>query len=295
MHTSINTTVLMSDAEYFDDGYAINPFMGGSEQVNISQAISEHNLLTNTLKQIGVAVLQVPAPPRLQDGVYTANWGLVRGDKAVLSSLPTSRQGEQPYAKQALENLGKTIYEVPRGLKFSGQGDALPCGNYLFCGSGYRTDSEVHPFLAETLGYETITLQTIPLLDAGGKPAANAISGWADSYFYDLDLALAVLKFPADNQKGLIAWCPDAFLPESRDRLREFDGVDKIEVSFTEAKEAFACNLVSTGSYVVMSASAPNLRAAIDVHGLQTIPLAMPQLAKGGGFIRCTTLTLDNI
>ncbi|QQS18999.1 hypothetical protein IPL68_03020 [Candidatus Saccharibacteria bacterium] len=65
-------------------------------------------------------------------------------------------------------------------------------------------------------------------------------------------------------------------------------------MSFAEAKEAFACNLVSTGHTVVMSASAPQLQAAIESYGLQTITLAMPELAKGGGFIRCTTLTLDN-
>lgn len=294
MQPQMNKTVLMSGAEYFDDGQAINPFMESSALVDVSVAVSEHALLKSTLENLGVEVITVPAPPNLQDGVYTANWALVRGDKAVLSSLPPSRQGEQPYAKEALQKLGKTIYEVPSGLKFSGQGDALPCGNYLFCGSGYRSDHEVHPFLAETLDYEVISLQTVPQTDAGGTPVINPVSGWADSYFYDLDLALSVLKFPTLGQKGLIAWCPDAFLPESREKLREFAGVDKIEVSLAEAKEAFACNLVSTGQTVVMSASAPNLQTAIEAHGLRTVTLAMPELAKGGGFIRCTTLTLDN-
>ncbi|QQS19000.1 hypothetical protein IPL68_03025 [Candidatus Saccharibacteria bacterium] len=60
----------------------------------------------------------------------------------------------------------------------------------------------MHSFLAVTLGYETISLQTIPLFDASGKPALNAVSGWADSYFYDLDLALSVLKFPGGDQKA---------------------------------------------------------------------------------------------
>ena len=295
MQPLMNKTVLMSGAEYFDDGQAINPFMGGTKDVDISVATAEHALLKRTLESLGVTVITTPAPLDLQDGVYTANWALVRRDKAVLSSLPPSRQGEQPYAEQALAKLGKTTYTVPAGLKFSGQGDALPCGNYLFCGSGYRTDTAVHGFLAETLGYDVISLQTIPQLDTQGQPITNAVSGWADSYFYDLDLALAVLKPPTAGQKGLIAWCPDAFLPESQEKLRTFDGVEKIEVSFTEAKDAFACNLVSTGSTVVMSAQAPEFRKAVESHGLQTIPLAMPELAKGGGFIRCTTLTLDNV
>ncbi len=284
----------MSGAQYFDDGQAINPFMDSSAVVDISRAVAEHTTLKNTLQNLGVRVIQVSAPPNLQDGVYTANWALVRGDKAVLASLPPSRQGEQAYARAALEKLGKTVYEVPPGLKFSGQGDALPCGNYLFCGSGYRSDKEVQPYLADKLGYEIISLQTIPQTGANGVPVINPVSGWADSYFYDLDLALAVLKFPRENERGLIAWCPDAFLPKSQEKLRNFTSVDKIEVSFAEAKDAFACNLVSTGETVVMSANAPQLKAAIEARGLKTVTLAMPELAKGGGFIRCTTLTLDN-
>ncbi|QQS69082.1 amidinotransferase [Candidatus Saccharibacteria bacterium] len=294
MQPQMNKTVLMSGAEYFDDGQAINPFMDSAQVVDVARAIAEHTQLRETLESIGVTVVKTAAPPDLQDGVYTANWALVRGDKAVLSSLPPSRCGEQRYAEEALKKLGKRVYTVPNDRKFSGQGDALPCGNYLFCGSGYRTDPEVHPYLAETLGYEVMTLRTIPQIDKTGNPVTNPVSGWADSYFYDLDLALSVLRFPAAEQKGLIAWCPEAFMPESRDTLANFGGVEKIEVSFAEAKEAFACNLVSTGSTVVMSANAPELRAAIEAHGLQTITLSMPELAKGGGFIRCTTLTLDN-
>ncbi|MGB4800329.1 MAG: hypothetical protein WBP03_02330 [Candidatus Saccharimonadales bacterium] len=290
-----NSTVLMSGAEAFDDAQAINAFMDSGLNVDVTEAVAEHTRLKDTLEGLGVQVVKVPAPLDLQDGVYTANWAIVRGDKAVLSSLPPSRQGEQLYAKAALETHGKTVYEVPRGLKFSGQGDALPCGNYLFCGSGYRTDPEVHAFLADILGYEVISVQTVPLTDEQGKPLRNAVSGWPDSYFYDLDLALSVLKAPSETAKGLIGWCPEAFLPESQQKLREFDGVDKIEVSLEEARDAFACNLISTGQTVIMSARAPRFQAEIEQRGLEVITLSMPELAKGGGFIRCTTLTLDNI
>ena len=70
--------------------------------------------------------------------------------------------------------------------------------------------------------------------------------------------------------------------------------MDKIEVSFEEATKGFACNLVSTGETVIMSAHAPALQAAIEAHGLKTLTSDISELAKGGGYIRCTTLTLDN-
>ena len=211
-----------------------------------------------------------------------------------MSRLPNARKGEEFYAEQVLRDLGKVIYKVPSDIHFSGQGDALPCGNYLFAGTGYRTQAAAHSYIADTLGFELITLQTIPLKTWYGRPKINRDSGWPDSFFYDIDLALSVLRPPSDKHKGLIAWCPDAFLPASRIKLHNFDGVEKIEVSLAEAKRAFACNLVSTGKTVVMSADAPVFAAKLQKHGFQLVTPQITELAKGGGYIRCTTLTLDN-
>lgn len=287
MSPKINTTVLMSGADYFADDSAINPYMDANVAIDPQQASEEHNRIKEALQTAGVKVVQVPAPSGCQDGVYTANWALVRGKNAVLSTLPNARTAEEAYAEKVLTSLGKTVHKVPDGLHFSGQGDALPCGKYLFAGSGYRTDAAAHKFLADTLGYEVITLQAIPQVDSDGKPVINSVSGWPDSFFYDIDLALSVLR------PDLIAWCPDAFTSQSQERLRALP-IDKIEVSFEEATKGYACNLVSTGETVIMSAHAPQFQAAIEAKGLKTVPLAFTELPKGGGFIRCTTLTLDN-
>jgi N-dimethylarginine dimethylaminohydrolase len=294
MPALFNTTVLMSGVDYFDDGQAINPFMNKNIKIDITKARVEHQSIQAALRSAGVDVRVVPPPKDCQDGVYTANWALVRGDKAVLSTLPNARKEEEPFAEKSLKDLGKTTYKIPNGTHFSGQGDALPCGNYLFIGTGYRTDRASHDFIAQTLGYEVISLQTIPKKNWFGKAVVNKDSGWPDSYFYDIDLALAVLRPPIANQKGLIAWCPKAFMPESRKLLADFDGADKIEVSFAEAKKGFACNLVSTGETVVMSANAPKFKAQLEQLGFKVITPEITELAKGGGYIRCTTLTLDN-
>jgi N-dimethylarginine dimethylaminohydrolase len=289
----LNQTVLMSGADFFDDSEAINPFMNARVPVDRAKAQAEHACIRESLQKAGVKVVQVQPPAGCQDGVYTANWALVRSDKAVMSSLPGVRKAEEPYAEQILRDLGKTIYHVPEGLRFSGQGDALPCGDYLFAGSGFRTDPAAHEFLAKTLGYTVISLQTIPRRNALRRPITNKASGWPDSFFYDIDLALCVLRPPTSKQKGLIAWCPAAFQPASQATLRALDAVEKIEVSFAEAKKAFACNLVSTGKTVVMSAQAPLFQAALKTHGFKLVTPEIAELAKGGGYIRCTTLTLD--
>lgn len=290
--TLINRTVLMSDAQHFSIDYPINPYYG-DQPLDLARAISEHAHVAEALLAAGITIKKTTAPPDSQDGVYTANWALVRGDTAVLARLPDVRKSEEAHAKQALEQLGKVVIEVPNGLKFSGQGDALACGNYLFCGNGYRSDKKAIEFAAKTLGYELLQLQTIPELDNQGVPINNAISGWADSFFYDIDLALSVIKAPNGNEKGLIAYCPAAFTAESQKILADFKDVDKIEVSYKEATEAFACNLVSTGETVIMSANAPELKKALEARGLNIITPKVSELAKGGGYIRCISLSID--
>lgn len=284
----------MSDANNFSADQPINPYYH-NQTVDLAATVNEHSTIADLLAKAGVKVTKVPSPPGCQDGVYTANWALVKGDKAVLARLPNARQAEEDYAEKILTDLGKHVIHVPDGLKFSGQGDALACGNYLFCGSGYRSDSAAQKFAAEALGYDLIQLQTVPQLNEQGLPVINAISGWADSYFYDIDLALAVIKAPSNNQKGLIAYCPEAFTAQSRELLSAISDIDKIEVSLDEAKRAFATNLVSTGEIVIMGGQAPKLASNLTDHGL-TVWSPRPdvtELAKGGGFIRCISLTIN--
>lgn len=289
--TLINTSVLMSDADNFSTEQPINPYYD-EQPVDYENAKKEHASIKTMLEQAGIAVTQVPSPVDSQDGVYTANWALVRGNKAVIARLPDVRAAEEEYAAKILAGLGKEIIHLPEGLKFSGQGDALPCGNYLFCGQGYRSDEAAQKFAADALGYERIQLQAIPELDENGQSKVNASSGWNDSFFYDIDLALSIIKPITDTEKGLIAYCPEAFTPESQKILEEFDKVDKVIVSLKEAKEAFATNLVSTGETVVMSAKAPRLAEELRARGLRVLTPEISDLAKGGGYIRCTTLTI---
>ncbi len=284
--TKINTKVLMSGAEYFSDDDAINAHMDSSISVNVDTAVAEHRAIEQTFRDAGIEVIKVPTPEGMQDAVYTANWALIRGNKAVMSNLPNTRQPEEAYAEEQLSKLGYEIVKLPEEYIFSGQGDAVPCGNHLFTGSTYRTDTHIHPLLARELGFEVIGLQTIPYTDNDGNPLTNPVTGLPDSFFYDIDLAVAIID------DHTIAWCPEAFVPESQERIHALEDIDKIEVSLEEAMHGFACNLVSTGEHVIMSDRAPQLKAALEARGLTVHTPHVTELAKGGGFIRCTSLTL---
>jgi len=289
-----NQHVLMSDAENFSIDQPINPYYN-LDTLDVNKATTEHSTIKSLLEQNGVKVTTVTSPVNCQDGVYTANWALVRNGKAILARLPNAREDEEDYAEKVLSDLGLDVTRVPSNYKFSGQGDALACGDYLFCGSTYRSDVEAQEFAANKLGFNRIQLRTIPLLDAEGNEVINKASGWADSFFYDIDLAIAIIKQPSGNQKGLIAFCPNAFTPESVDKIRSLDDIELIEVSITEAEHAFATNLVSTGQTVIMNGRATELASELTRRGLKVVSPNphITELAKGGGFIRCTTLTLS--
>jgi N-dimethylarginine dimethylaminohydrolase len=291
----INRTVLMSDALNFSAEQAINPYYFDSH-TDTSAAQQEHDSIRSALESAGVTVVTTTSPSDSQDGVYTANWALVRGNIAIPARLPNVRKAEEAHARAVLRDLGKELVEVPEGLRFSGQGDALACGDFLFCGNGYRSDEAAQKFAADTLGYTRIQLQTIPQLDEVGRPVVNAISGWEDSFFYDIDLALSIIRHPSGDTPGLIAYCPEAFTDESRTTLEELQKTGDIEaivVSLEEAEQAFACNLVSTGETVVMGDGAPKLKSELETRGLTVLTPHIRELSKGGGYIRCTTLTLD--
>ncbi len=279
----INQKVLMSGADFFGVE-ELNPYEHKESQPDKLKAVAEHELLEKSFAAAGIEVVKVPPPVNCQDGIYTANWGLCWQNKFVLSSLPNLRQAEEPYAKQVLSDLGYEIISPPG--RFSGQGDCLPCGNYLFVGSNYRTDKTVHQFLKNLYPGEVIAVETVPAIDSDGKPIINKITGWPDSYFYDLDLALAVLS------PELIAWCPEAFTLNSRAKIAALP-IEKIEVSLDEAINGFACNLVSNGEQVIMSSRTPLLQSAVEARGFKTITPEIHELVKGGGYIRCCSLTLD--
>ena len=275
----------MSGTDYFNDSFAINAHMDDKIPVDTTVAANEHAAIADCLQKAGITVDKVAPPKDCQDGVYTANWALIHGKKAIMANLPNIRQAEEPYARDILEQRGYEVITMPQEVHFSGQGDCLPCGGYLFMGTTYRTSPLAHHLLAKHTGLNVISLQTVPQIDEAGNLVINKVTGWPDSFFYDLDLALAVIS------PTCIAWCPEAFVPESQAKLRALP-LDKIEVSLDEAMKGFACNLVSTGESVVMSDHAPQFKAALEARGLTVYTPHVTELLKGGGFIRCTTLTL---
>ena len=281
----INQKLMVSGADYFADTYEINPYYNQSK-IDVQKAVAEHNLILECFKKAGIELVKVDPPKDCQDGVYTANWALVKDGVAVMARLPEARKAEEEYARARLEEQGIKTVLVPDGYLFSGQGDSLRCGKYLIAGRGYRSDPEAQQFAAETLGLELVQVHAKPQLNEDGTEHINPVTNHADSFWYDLDLAVSVID------DHTIAYCPDALDEESNQKLEALN-LDKITVDFDECTKGFANNLVSTGKHVIMSNKAPKLQAELEKRGLVCLTPDVTELKKGGGYIRCVSLWIS--
>ncbi|MFI6726000.1 arginine deiminase-related protein [Streptomyces sp. R-74717] len=262
----MNSELLVSDASHFRVDYEINPYMDTTIQPDTEATLAEHQAIVAAHLAAGRKVEYLPSAPQCPDMVFTANAAVVRGDRAVLGCPPPQRKAEIPYFQEWLADRGFEVIEAP--YAFSGQGDALACGDLLLTGYGQRTDERMLGVLARELNYEVVPLRTV------------------SPRWYDLDLAVGVIA------PDTLAYCPQALDTLSLRTLRGL-GVELIEVSAEEAAR-FALNLVSDGTTVTMAQGAPRLAATLRDRGLKVVELHTTQLAKGGGGIRCTALTLDN-
>jgi N-dimethylarginine dimethylaminohydrolase len=262
----VNSELLVSDANYYRVDYVINPYMDATVQPDAQAALAEHQAIVAAHLAAGRKIEYLPSAPECPDMVFTANAAVIRGNRAVLGLPPRERRAEIPYFKEWLEDRMYDVVAAP--YAFSGQGDALACGDLLLAAYGQRTDERMLTVLARELDYEVVPLRTV------------------SSRWYDLDLAVGVIA------PGLLAYCPEALDAGSLRTLRGLPA-DLIEVSVEEASR-FALNLVSDGTTVTMAQGAPDLAATLRDHGLKVVELDTTELSKGGGGVRCTALTLDN-
>ncbi|MFN7861557.1 MAG: dimethylarginine dimethylaminohydrolase family protein, partial [Pseudanabaena sp.] len=248
MTSSLN--YLMCAPDHYDVDYVINPWMEGNvHKSSRDRAVEQWQKLYGVLKGL-VNVELVPPAKGWPDMVFTANAGLVLGDKAVLSRfLHKERQGEEPYFKAWFESKGFTVYELPKDLPFEGAGDALfdRAGGWLWAGYGFRSELDAHPYLAKWLDVEVLSLRLI------------------DNRFYHLDTCFCPL---AD---GYLLYYPPAFDSYSN-RLIEMRVPVEKRIAIEEADAVnFACNAVNVDRNVVMNKISDGLKQRITKAGFNVI------------------------
>ncbi|PWU11346.1 MAG: amidinotransferase [Verrucomicrobia bacterium] len=259
--------VLLCPPDYYGIEYEINPWMNLEHNADPKLAQAQWLGLHDKLKSLGCTVEVMAPQPKLPDMVFTANAGLVVGRQFIRSNFHfPQRQGEEQYFDKWFEANGYKIVRLPAGLFFEGEGDALFCGETLFCGYRFRSDIRSHERIGEILKCLVISLELV--LDR----------------HYHLDTCFCPLP------DGGAIWYPAAFDTYGQRAIRH--RVKNLIDATPEEAGRFACNAVVLERDVLLPEGCPELSKALSAHGYRPHALAMGEYLKAGGACKCLTLLL---
>jgi N-dimethylarginine dimethylaminohydrolase len=257
---------VMCPPRFFDVAYRINPWMEPGRPVDRRLASRQWEHVRRTLEDLGHAVEVVKPGPGLPDMVFAANGGLVIGDRVFTARMATQeRRGEEELYRRWFASGGNRKVRVATFVN-EGEGDFVAAGGHLLAGFGFRTDPRAHEEAARWFGLPATSLRLV------------------DPRRYHLDLAVAALD------DHTIVYAPDALDDASARRVGELFP-DALVASHPDA-HGFGLNLLSDGSHVLMSASAPGLAAELAERGYEPIVLDMSEIEKAGGSVKCCVLEL---
>ena len=260
--------VLLCPPDYYGIEYEINPWMDRKRGADPVIARTQWEGLRQKLGELGCQIEIVPPQPKLPDMVFTANAGLVSGDRFISSNFRfPQRQGEEEHFDAWFAAHGFQVERLPKKLLFEGEGDALFCGKTLICGYRFRSDIRSHEILGERLKCLVVSVELV------------------QDRFYHLDTCFCPLP------DGGAIWHPAAFDDYGR-RAIQNHATSFVEVVPEEAAH-FACNAIVVGQNIVLPEGCPKLYAALADRGYQPHPLPMTEFIKAGGACKCLTLILD--
>jgi len=261
----------MCPPKFFSVGYVINPWMAGNEgTLDLELAGRQWESLRESLSDVAEVVLMAPQP-ELPDLVFTANAGVVYGNKAIASHfMPHERRPEEPHLKTWFRENGFELLDLDEKIGFEGAGDCLldRRGPWLWTGYGFRTEIEAHAEIEKFFGVEVVSIKL------------------TDSRFYHIDTCLCPLS------GGFLMYHPPAFDFDSRIAIESRIPAHKRIVVDTEDAGNFACNAVNVGDMVFLNKVSEPLKARLMLAGFKVHELDMSEFLKAGGSAKCMTLKL---
>ena len=266
--------ILMCAPEQFGIEYTINPWMDGNiNTASLEIAMIQWQKLYDTLTQCAEIELITPQPG-LPDLVFTANAGLVVGDKVIISRFyHPERQGEEPHFNEWFDRNGFVVHQLPPQLPFEGAGDALLDreGAWLWAGYGFRTELDSHNYVANWLDLEVLSLRLI------------------DRRFYHLDTCFCPLN------GGYLLYYPPAFDRYSNQLIESrIPPHKRIAASEADAIQ-FACNSVNIDELIIMNHASEGLQQRLNAAGFKVILTPLSEFLKAGGAAKCLTLKLTEV
>lgn len=238
-------------------------------------ALAQHRALSQTLRQQGVQVVQVPALEGLadlcfvRDAVSISPWGLIR-----LAPAKPHRRREAEHVAAFAQLWGVPVLapDFDGGTIEGGDVCLIRPGVLAIGVSGERTDDRGARVLAdlyEAQGWEVILCPF-------------------DPHFLHLDTQFCMLD--AETALACVDVLDDGFLDATR-RL----GIRLLPVSYKEV-QALGCNIVCLGDGRILSATANRrVNAMLEAQGFHVIALPLDQFTCCGGGPHCLTMPLRRV
>ncbi|MBS1799346.1 MAG: amidinotransferase [Acidobacteria bacterium] len=264
---------LMCPPKLYDVAYVINPWMNGNLHASSRALANEqwqhlHNTLS-ALADIELIDPRVGSP----DMVFTANAGLVHAGTAVPSRFfHPERRAEEQYFSRWFHKAGYKVVELPAGMFFEGEGDALfsADGSRLWAGYGPRTSYESHQYLARAWDIEVVPLHLI------------------DPRFYHLDTCFSplagnyVMYYPGAFDATSIAHIEAAYPEEKRIVVAERDAFD------------FACNAINIDRAIIVNGASRELVHSLETAGFCVVKVSLTEFVKAGGAAKCLVMNIES-
>ncbi len=263
--------ILMCPPDHFTVDYVINPWMAGQDGVlDKDKANEQWNTLKDTISDHADVVVMDPQP-ELPDMVFTANAGVVHGNKAIASHfMPMERRPEEQHFKRWFAENGYDLLALDEKIGFEGAGDCLfdRGGEWLWTGYGFRTEIEAHKEIQDYFDVEVVSIKL------------------TDSRFYHIDTAFCPLA------GGFLMYHPPAFDYDSRMAIETRIPPHKRIIVDTMDAGNFACNAVNIGDTVILNKASEPLKARLMMYGFKVREVNLSEFLKAGGSAKCLTLKL---
>ena len=265
-------TILMCPPDYFEVHYVINPWMAGHEgSLDFDLARQQWQELHDIVSEFADVTI-IPPHPKLPDMVFTANAGVVYGNRAIASHfMPMERRPEEPIFKQWFRDNGFDLFELDEKIGFEGAGDCLldRRGQWAWTGYGFRTEIEAHADIQRFLDIEVVSIRL------------------TDARFYHIDTCFCPLT------DGFLMYHPPAFDYESRLAIESRIPSHKRIIVDTMDAGNFACNAINIGDQVVLHRASAPLKARLMLAGFEVTEVELTEFLKAGGSAKCLSLKLN--
>lgn len=259
--------VIICKPTNFEVDFQVNPKLDRRLKIDKTKVFGEYIALRQTLKDLGLEVIEINQVPNLLSMVYLGDWGFLHGDTFYVAKFKkTPRRKESRYASRLLVKMGYKVTTSPDRDYFSGADLSKTKEKYYF-GWGKRTAVKSQDHLEKFLNTTLIDFKI------------------TDHIYNHLNKCLG----PIDDHN--VVYYPDAFnMIEHAKVCYHFP--NPIAISDEDAK-LYATSFIKIDDKVIVPKGiSEELRTSLLGLGLDIIELKVDEYVKGGQGLKSLCLFL---